>query len=450
MKDKKPQSKAAPRKRLAAASSPLAAESSLLIADARLLDPASGLDMAGFLGIRDGRITYAGRNRPKDKYAETLDARGLWLMPGIVDLAARFREPGQTTKATIASETLAAQAAGITGVVLPPDTSPVVDSPSVVDRIRGKAQAAGGLDIHVLGALTKNLDGEALSEMSALKQAGCVGVSNAAFGLRDSLMGRRALEYAQGLGLTVHVFPQNPALANGGCAHEGPVGTRLGLPPIPAAAEVSAIRFWITLVEDTGARVHFGRLSTARGAALVETAQKRGLPVTADVAAHQLFLTDVDVEGFNAMCHVIPPLRSAEDRDALRAAVKSGVIGAICSDHQPHEADAKTNPFPLTEPGISALETLLPLTLRLVHDKLISPLQAADRLSTTPAIIAGVASGTLMLGANADLALVDPATRWTLHAEKLLSAGRNTPFDGNAFTGQVLRTIHRGRSVYAA
>ena len=423
---------------------------SLLIANARLLDPASSLDASGFLGIRDGKIAHVGKARPQEKYAATLDAKGLWLMPGIIDLAARFREPGQTTKATIASETAAAQAAGITGVVLPPDTSPVIDSPSVVDRIRGKAVAAGGLDIHVLGALTKGLAGEALAEMSALKQAGCVGVSNAAFGLRDSLMGRRALEYAQGLGLTVHVFPQNPALANGGCAHEGPVGTRLGLPPIPSAAEVSAIRFWITLVEDTGARVHFGRLSTARGAALVETAQQRGLPVTADVAAHQLFLTDVDVEGFNAMCHVIPPLRSAEDRDALRAAVQRGVIGAICSDHQPHEADAKTNPFPLTEPGISALETLLPLALRLVQEKLLTPLQMAQRLSTTPAAISGLDAGTLRLGNSADLVLIDPAARWTLKSSAMVSAGRNTPFEGAVFTGRVRQTIHRGRTVFVA
>ena len=422
---------------------------SLLIESARLLDPTSGLDATGFLGIRDGKIAYVGKTRPKDKYAKTIEAKGLWLMPGLVDLAARFREPGLTTKATIVTETRAAQAGGITAVVLPPDTSPVIDSPAVVDRIRGKALAAGGLDIHMLGALTKGLAGEALAEMSSLKQAGCIGVSNAAFGLRDSLMGRRALEYAQGLGLTVHVFPQNPALANGGCAHEGPVATRLGLLPIPEAAEVSAIRFWITLVEDTGATVHFGRLSTARGAALVEAAQKRGLPVTADVAAHQLFLIDTDVEGFNAMCHVIPPLRSAEDRDALRIAVKRGVIGAICSDHQPHEADAKTNPFPLTEPGISGLETLLPLTLQLVHEKVLTPLQAAERLSTTPAIIAGIAAGTLSVGQSADLVLVDPNNRWTLKTDAMLSNGHNTPFAGSAFIGQVRKTLHRGRMVYS-
>ena len=422
--------------------------SSLLIANARVLDPASGFDGPGFVGIRDGKIASLSKTAPKEKFTKTLDAKGLWLMPGIVDLAARFREPGQSTKGSIRSETLAAQAAGITTVVLPPDTNPVVDTPAVVDRIHSKAAAAGGLDIRVLGALTKGLGGEALAEMSALKQAGCVGVGNAGFGLRDSLVGRRALEYAQGLGLTVHVFAQNPALANGGCAHEGPIATRLGLPPIPVAAEVSAIRFWISLVEDTGARVHFGRLSTARGAALVASARKRGLPVTADVAAHQLFLTDVDVEGFNAMCHVIPPLRSAEDRDGLREAVKQGVISAICSDHQPHEADAKINPFPLTEPGISALETLLPLTLQLVREKILKPLDAVARLTTGPAQIAGLVAGTLSVGASANLTLINPAAPWVLRSRDLISAGHNTPFDGHEFSGRVQHTFFAGRQVF--
>jgi len=421
---------------------------SLLISNARLLDPASGFDGVGHLGIRGGRIVHAGKSRPRENFTKALDARGLWLMPGIIDLCARFREPGATHKATIASEARAALAGGITTVVLPPDTNPVVDTPAVVDRIRAKALAAGPLQVRVLGALTQGLAGEALAEMSALKQAGCAGVSNAAFGLRDSLMGRRALEYAQGLGLTVHVSPQNPALANGGCAHEGPVATRLGLPPIPAAAEVSAIRFWVTLVEDTGARVHFGRLSTARGAELVEAAQQRGLPVSADVAAHQLFLTDQDVDGFRAMCHVLPPLRAAADRAALRKAVQRGVIAAICSDHQPHEADAKINPFPLTEPGISALETLLPLTLRLVEEKTLSPLQAAERLSRGPAMVLGLdQAGSLAAGATADLLLIDPAARWTLEPGGMLSRGRNTPFAGQPFRGRVQRVFCAGAAV---
>lgn len=423
---------------------------SLLIEGARILDPGSGFDGIGFLAARDGVIEQLGAARPEGCFDETIDARGLWLMPGIVDLAARFREPGASHKATFATETRAAQGGGITAVTIPPDTNPPIATPAVVDRIRGIAACAGALDVHVLGALTQNLAGEALAEMSALKQAGCVGVGNAGFPLRDSLVGRRALEYAQGLGLTVHVFAQNPALANNGCAHEGPVATRLGLTPIPVAAEVSAIRFWISLVEDTGAAVHFGRLSTARGAELIAAAQQRGLAVSADVAAHQLFLTAEDVDGFNALCHVLPPLRAREDRQALREAVQRGVIAAICSDHQPHEADAKINPFPLTEPGISALETLLPLTLALVRENYLSPLQMAERLAQGPAGVLGVAGGNLGAGAPAHLLLIDPDIAWRLEPAALLSAGRNTPFGGWEFRGRVQRTIHSGRTVFEA
>ena len=423
---------------------------SLLIEGARLLDPASGLDGERYVAVRNGRIESVGSARPDGDFEERVSAAGHWLIPGIVDLAARFREPGASHKASFASETRAAQAGGITAVTIPPDTQPPIASPAMVDRIRGIAGSIGGLDVHLLGALTQNLDGESLAEMSALKQSGCVGVSNAAFGLRDSLVGRRALDYAQGLGLTVHVFAQNPALANHGCAHEGPVATRLGLAPIPVAAEVSAIRYWISLVEDTGAAVHFGRLSTGRGVELVEAAQRQGLQVSADVAAHQLFLTAEDVIGFNAMCHVLPPLRSAEDRDGLRDGVRRGVIGTICSDHQPHEADAKINPFPLTEPGISALETLLPLTLQLVEEGILTPLQLAGRLSLGPARVLGVEGGSIAPGLRANLALINPANPFSLRAEDLLSAGRNTPFLGRRLPGRVSLTVHQGRCVYRA
>ncbi|NKF24692.1 dihydroorotase [Solimonas marina] len=434
----------------ARAAAPTTPARSLLIRGARVLDPASGFDGIGHVGVRDGVIDSVSMAQPKGRYEQTIDAKGLWLMPGLVDLCARFREPGQTHKASFASEIPAAQAGGITTVILPPDSQPVIDSPAALLRVQRIAAQAGGLDARVLGALTKGLGGEALSELSALQAGGAVGASQALAPIRDVLVARRALDYARGLGITVHVFAQNAGLAAGGCAHEGAVATRLGLSSIPATAEVADLRFWISLVEDTGARVHFNRLSTARGAELIESAQQRGLPVTADVAAHQLFLTDVDVDGFNALCHVIPPLRDASDRDALRAAVASGVIGAICSDHQPHDADAKINPFPMTEPGISALETLLPLTLELVHDGVLDPLAAAARLSLGPARIAGLDAGTLSIGANADLVLIDPQRDWTLHADHLRSAGRHTPFDGRVMRGAAVTTLFRGVPVYTA
>jgi dihydroorotase len=235
------------------------------------------------------------------------------------------------------------------------------------------------------------------------------------------------------------VVSLDAALANGGCAHEGAVATRLGLPSIPIAAEAMAMRQWISLVEDTGARVHFGRLTSARSVELLTSALNRGLPVTADVAAHQLFLTDADLEGFNAMAHVIPPLRTSTDRDALRAAVRQGMIESICSDHQPHEADAKINPFALTEPGISGLETLLPLSLRLIEEGLLTPLQMAARLSLGPARALGLDHGSLALGQNADLVLIDPQTNWVLSSKEMLSVGHNTPFIGDTFHGRAVR-----------
>ena len=412
---------------------------STLIRNVRILDPGADQDFTGCVGIRGGVIDYRGRRAPAAKYAETVDGKNLWLMPGLVDLCARLREPGHTHKATMKSESTAALAAGITALCLPPDTRPVIDHAAVVNRVNRIAKAAGGAYVYMLGALTQGLNGEALAEMSALKQAGCVGVSNALAPVKNLSIARRALEYAASLKLTVHVVPLDPALADGGCAHEGPVATKLGLPAIPVAAEAAAMRQWISLVEDTGARVHFGRLSSARGVALLESAVARKLPVSADVAAHQLFLSEDDVDGFNAMAHVIPPLRSVRDRDALREAVGSGLIGSICSDHQPHEADAKVNPFPLTEPGISALETLLPLTLRLVHDGRLSPLRAAQCLSRGPAAVLSIRGGELAVGAPADLVLVDPESAWTLRAKELRSAGRNTPFAGEAFRGRALR-----------
>lgn len=411
---------------------------SILIQNVRLLCPASGTDTATDVRLEAGRITHVGKAPAAD---ETINAQGHWLMPGIIDLAARLREPGATAKATIASEAKAALAAGITTLVMPPDTKPVADTPAVVDRIHAKAAQAGGSTVLVLGALTVGLHGEALGELSALKASGVVGVTNGLAPLANLLLARRALEYANGLGLTVHVVAVDTALANGGCAHEGAMATKLGLSPIPVAAEVAAIRQWISLVEDTGAAVHFGRLSSARGAELIESAQARKLPVSADVAAHQLFLTDAALEGFNALAHVLPPLRSADDRDALRGALAKGVIGSICSDHQPHELDAKVNPFPLTEPGISGLETLLPLALRLVEAGVLSPLQCAARLSTGPAAVLRLKSPRIAVGESTSLTLVDPAASWSLTASTLLSRGHNTPFAGQWFSGRAVRTF---------
>lgn len=420
---------------------------SLLIGNARILDPASGFDGSGWLAVREGRIESCGSERPDGTFAETVDAGGQWLIPGLIDLSVRLREPGQSQKATIASESRAALASGITSLVLPPDTRPVIDAPAVVDWLRTRVGELGDFEMLPLGALTRGLEGNALAEMGALARAGCIGVSQALAPFDDALLMRRALEYAATLDLCVHIVPLSAALSQGGCAHEGAVATRLGLPSIPTAAETVALAQWLALAEGTGARLHFGRLSSARAADRVAEAIAAGLRVSADVAVHQLWLCDADLTGFNAQCHVHPPLRDASDRAALRAAVASGTIGAICSDHQPHEADAKSNPFPLTEAGISGLETLLPLTLALVDDGLLSPMSAVARLTSGPARILRRETGSLAPGAPARFALLDPQARSVVDPSQWLSRGRNTPFAGRELRGRVTATWFDGRRV---
>ena len=422
--------------------------SSLLICGARIIDPANGFDGEGFVSVRDGRVESCGHMRPGGDFDQTLGAEGQWLIPGLIDLAARLREPGQSGKGTLRSESRAALAGGITTLVLPPDTRPVIDSPAVLDWLRSRVAELGDFELLPLGALTRGLEGRVLAEMAALSAAGCIGVSQAMAPLDDSLLMRRALEYAATLDLSVHIVPMSGALADNGCAHEGAVATRLGLPAIPVAAETTAMAQWLALAETTGARLHFGRLSSARATTMLIQAQSAGLPVTADVAMHALWLSDADLEGFDPHCHVIPPLRAAEDRAALRHAVASGAIGAICSDHQPHEADAKTNPFPLTEAGISGVDTLLSLGLELVHQGMIEPADLVRRLTSGPARILRRASGSLAPGVRADFVLLDPQARWDIGPQTLLSRGRNTPFLGRSLRGRVLGTWFSGRRVF--
>ncbi len=424
--------------------------SALLIRNARILDATAALDHVADVMVDAGCITAieAPGLLPDTAHA-TIDASGCWLMPLAVDLAARLREPGQTHKATLASEVPAALAGGIGTVILPPDTQPVIDSPAVVDRIRRLTSAFPSLRISMLGALTRGLEGEALSELGSLKAAGCVGFAQCRSPIADHLFARRALEYARGLDMTVHVTAQDASLSRGGCAHEGAIGTRMGLTPIPVSAEVLALRTWISLVEDTGARIHVGRISCARSVELLASARQRGLPITADVAAHQLMLTDAALAGFNAQAHVIPPLRSENDRLALTEGVRGGVIDAVCSDHQPHELDAKTNPFPMTESGASGLDTLVATVCELAMNGVLTPLQAAQRLSSGPAAIVNQAVNSFAIGAVADFTLVDPAKSWHLSADTMRSAGHNSPMLGHRFPARVVRSWVGGIEVFS-
>jgi dihydroorotase len=312
----------------------------------RVIDPAAGLDEVTDLHLADGAIAGLGPPPADFEPQRIIDATGLVVCPGLVDLSARLRQPGCEHKATVASETRAAAAAGITTLCCPPDTLPPVDTPAVAQLIRQLAEERGHARVLPAGALTRGLDGEQISEMAALKLAGCPVMSNADRPVRDTRVLRRALEYASTYGLCTFLHPADAYLSEGGLVHEGRMATQLGLPGIPEAAEVLGVARDLALAEQTGARVHFRGLSTGRATAMLAEARSRRLPVSADVAAHQLWLTEDALAGFNADARLIPPLRTAADRDALRAAVAAGEITAICSDHQPHEPDAKLNPFP--------------------------------------------------------------------------------------------------------
>ncbi len=422
---------------------------SLHIKGGHLVDPANGVDAPADLFI-DARGFVVGVGQAPDGFVaeRVLDARGRIICPGLVDLRARLREPGLEYKATIESETRAAVAAGITTLACPPDTHPVIDTPAMAQMIQSRAWRFGLAFIHPLGALTQNLEGKLLSDMEALDEAGCVGVTNALAPVTDTLVMRRAMEYAASFDLTVFLHSLDPWLAGNGCVHEGEVGTRLGLPGIPEAAETVGVARDLALIEQTGVRAHFCGLSSARAVAMITEARARGLPVSADVTAHHLHLTEHDIGQFNTQCHVLPPLRARRDRDALRVALKSGVISAICSDHQPHEPDAKLAPFAEAEPGISGLETLLPLTLRLVEEGLLTRSEAIALLTHKPANILGIDAGELGVGATADVCIFDPETRWTLSEDNMVSRGHNTPFLGWQLRGRVTHTLVGGRLVY--
>ncbi len=421
----------------------------LHITGGHIIDPANGLDSVADLYIAEGKVIQIGSSPDGFTPDSVIEAKNQVVCPGLVDLRAQCREPGQEYKATIASETCAAASAGITTLCNPPDTDPIVDSAAVAALIQRRAERIGMARIVPLGALTKALNGTQLSEMSALKDAGCVGVSNDCYPVENNLIMRRALEYAATFDLTVFIRAQDHGLINNGCAHEGAVSTRLGLPGIPTAVETVAVATHLALIEQTGARAHFTLLSSERAAQMIARAQHDGLPVTADVCAHQLHLTDNDVLDFDSLCHVSPPLRNQRDRDGLRHWLAHGAITAICSDHQPHEMDAKLAPFSATATGISALETLLPLSLKMVDEGVLSLTAAISCLTCRPARILGIDAGTLSIGAQADICIFNPDEHWILNDETVQSHGHNTPFFNWEMKGRVTHTLYRGNVVYS-
>lgn len=425
--------------------------SNIIIQNGQLIDPANAINQRADIQVVDGKIaSIAPANSiTSGDNTHVIDASNLTIIPGLVDCCARLREPGQEHKASIESETIAATRAGITTLCCPPDTDPVIDEPAVVELINRKTILAAHSNVFTLGALTAGLRGEHLSEMYALQQAGCVGLSNCRQPVENSLILKRAFAYAATFDLRVFIEPNEHWLSTGGCAHDGKIATRLGLKGIPVSAETIAIARALELIAETGVRAHFGRLSSAQGAEMIARAKNEQLPVTADVSAHQLHLTEQDISSFNSACHVIPPLRTQRDQEALQKALFNGTIDAICSDHQPHDIDAKQAPFASTEAGISALETLLPLCLRLTQQSALKLNDVINKITHSPAQILGINAGTLNVGDNADICIFDDNEDWQLGSESINSRGKNTPFIGWNFQGKVKHTIVNGRLLFS-
>jgi dihydroorotase len=415
-----------------------------------LVNPADGSEAKANVYIEADRIVGVG-DAPSGFSAEKIiDASGKIVTAGLVDLCARLREPGFEHKATLESELMAASAGGVTSLVVPPDTEPVLDEPGLVEMLKRRGWTLNQARIYPLGALTAGLKGEKLAEMLELTEAGCLGFFQADRPITDTSVLYRAMQYAATYGFTIWLRPEEAHLARGGIAHDGEVASRLGLAGIPVSAETLAIATITTLMQETGARVHLARLSSAKGVELVRAAKKMGLPLTCDVGIHHLLLTDRDIGYFDSQYRFAPPLRGLADRDALTKAVVDGTIDAICSDHTPTDDDEKNVPFGEATPGASGLEMLLPLTLKWAAQHEVPLATALARISLNAAKVLNKSQGAMVAGALADVCVFDPRAFWAVTRETLVSQGKNTPWLGRELQGKVTHTICAGRIVFSA
>lgn len=404
------------------------------IENVRVLDPIQNTDSVETVYLENGKRVAETAN-----VSETIDGQGKWLMPTMVDLCARLREPGQQQHGTLKSEGKAARENGILHVFTPPDSKPIVqDNGALIHGLVEKAMLDGGIYLQVIGAQTQGLQGQQPANMAGLKKGGCTAVSNASAPFANDHVVLRTLEYAAGLNLTVVFYAEEPQIAKDGCVHEGFIASRQGLPMIPALAETVAIAKYLLMIEATKVRAHFGLLSCGASVELIRIAKEKGLPVTCDVAMHQLHLTDHLIDGFNSLAHVRPPLRSESDKELLRQGVKSGVIDAICTHHEPLSSSAKMAPFAETQPGFTAFDTYVPFGIQLVNEGFFTSLEWVEKVTVAPAKVANMFN---RWKAEAGWVLVDPEQEWTLSKETIVSQGKNTPLLNQKVKGKVLQTF---------
>ena len=441
----------------------------ILIQNGRVIDPASGFDHVADVAVADGYIVAIVKSDAKSgdklpanfKAEQTIDAKGCIVAPGLVDLQVRLREPGYEHEGMLASELMAAVAGGVTSLVCPPDTDPVLDEPGLIEMLKFRAEKLQRARVFPLGALTRGLKGEVLTEMSDLTDAGCVGFSQAEVPLENTQVLQRALQYASTFGYTVWLRPQDMHLGKG-VAASGALATRLGLSGVPVAAETIALHTIFALMRSTKARVHLCRISSAEGVELVRAAKQEGLAVTADVSINSLHLTDHDIGYFDSRARVTPVLRQQRDRDALRAALADGTLDALVSDHTPIDIDGKALPFAEAESGATGLELLLSLSLKWAQESKVSVLRALDVLTAQPAQVLGKVQGMprdmsnslgqLHVGGVADVVVFDPAVEWQVTPDALHSQGKHTPFafdmTGMVMPARVKATLVAGRIAY--
>ncbi|OTG83116.1 dihydroorotase [Acinetobacter sp. ANC 4648] len=404
------------------------------IENVRVLDPIKKLDHVQTVYIEKGKFVAA-----TDLAVETIDGQGKWLMPTMVDLCARLREPGQQQHGTLKSEGKAARENGIFHVFTPPDSQPIVqDNGALIHGLVEKAMLDGGIHLQVIGAQTQGLNGKQPANMAGLKKGGCTAVTNANAPFENDDVVIRTLEYAAGLNMTVVFYAEEHQIAKDGCVHEGFIASRQGLPMIPVLAETIAIAKYLLMIEVTGVRAHFGLLSCGASVELIKVAKAKGLPVTADVAMHQLHLTDSLIDGFNSLAHVRPPLRSEQDKALLRQGLKEGVIDAICTHHEPLSSSAKLAPFAETQSGITAFDTYVSFGIQLINEGLFEPLQWVEKVTLAPAQVANMAQRWEQ---EAGWVLLDPEFEWTVSKESIISQGKNTPLIDQKVKGKVVKTF---------
>ena len=418
------------------------------IKNGHLIDPKNQIDGLHDLFIVAGKVAAIGSPPAGFVAQQVIDATGLVVAPGLIDLAARLREPGYEYKATLESEMDAAVAGGITTLACPPDTDPPLDEPGLVEMLKHRARALNKAHVYPVGALTYGLKGAKLTEMAELADAGCIAFSQADAALTDTRVLMRAMQYAATFGFSVWLRPQDSFLARDGVAHDGEVATRLGLPAIPVCAETIALSTMLQLARETGVQLHICRISSAEGVALVRAAKQQGLTLTCDVSANHVHLSEMDIGFFDANCYLVPPLRSQRDRDALHAGLLDGSIDAICSDHTPVDEDAKQLPFAEAEAGATGLELLLPQALKWAKQGRRGLADGLAKITLQPALILGLDAGHLSVGAPADVCVFDPDQYWKVEPAVLKSQGKNTPFIGMELQGRVRYTLVDGQLIY--